>query len=171
MGIGALAGAEGAVIDDVAISSSSELEEPSASMMVCKWPGTKGAASARKRCPDRVTPSDGRWVARTSVAESRGEDATEGATGRGGSTVMLSGVAGGDATVGAAVGCVADTALVLITCALYRKGLGAIVPAVGEDCSGALSARSGLMGRHSSSKVTERLEITVLVEGKYTIHA
>ena len=152
-------------MDDAAISSSTELEEPSASMMVCKWPGTKGAASARKRCLDRVTPSDGSWVARISAAESREEDATGGAAGRGGSTVMLRGVAGGDATVGAAVGCVADTALVLITGALYRKGSGAIVLAAGKDCSGALSARNGLMGRHSSSKVTERLEITVLVEG------
>ncbi len=112
MGVGALAGAEGVVVDDAAMSSSSsELEEPSASMMVCKWPGTKGAASARNRCPERVVPSDGSWVARTSAEESREEDATGGAAGRGGSTVMLKGVAGGDDTGSAAVGCGADTEL------------------------------------------------------------
>ena len=94
MGIGALAGAEGVVVDDAAMSSSSssELEESSASMMVCKWPGTKGVASARNRCPERVVPSDGSWVARTSAEESREEDATGDAAGRGGSIVMLKGV-------------------------------------------------------------------------------
>ncbi len=165
MGIGALARAEGVVVDDAAMSSSSsELDESSASMMVCRWPATKGVASARKRCPERVMPSDGNWVARTSVEESREEDATGGATGRGGSTVMLRGVSGCDATGGTGVGCGADIELEVVTGALYRKGSGAIVPAAVVDCSGALSARRGLMGRHSSSKVTERLEMTILVE-------
>ena len=154
------------MVDDAAMSSSSsELDESSASMIVCKWHGTKGASSARNRCPERVVPSDGSWVARISAAESREEDATGGAAGRGGSTVMLRGVSGCGATGSAAFDCGAATVLELVTGSLYRKGSGAIVPATGEDCSGALSARSGLMGRHSSSKVTERLEITVMVEG------
>ena len=78
---------------------------------------------------------------------------------------MLSGVEGDDVAGGAAVGCVEVTALVWITGALNKKGSGATVPVTGVDGSGTLSARRGLMGRHSSSKVTERLEITVLVEG------
>ena len=166
MGIGALAGAEGVAVDDAATSSSSsELDESSASMMVWRCPGTKGATSARKRCPERVMPSGGSWVARTSPEKSRDGYATEGATGRGGSTVTLKGVSVGDDTGSAADGCGAVIELGSVTGVLYRKGSGVIVPVVGEDCNGALSARSGLMGRHSSSKVTERLEITVLVEG------
>ena len=110
-------------------------------------------------------PSDGNWVAWTSAEESREGDATEGAAGRGGSNVTLKDVSSDDDMGSATDGCGAVTGLGAVTGALYKKGSDAIMPTAGEDCSGALSARSGLMGRHSSSKVTERLEMTVLVEG------
>ena len=78
---------------------------------------------------------------------------------------MLTGGYGAWGTVGA------DGEWEAATVALYRKASAGMAVAAGEICVAPLSARSGLMGRHSSSKVTERLEITVRVAGKYTIQA
>ncbi len=77
-------------------SSSSELDESTASRMVAKCPGTNAGASARNRWPDRVAPVRGRTVARTSHEESRCETAAGGGRGRGGSTVMLTGSVGSE---------------------------------------------------------------------------
>ena len=62
-------------------------------------------------------------------------------------------------------GCVGCNAALGEGLALERKGPAVPIGAVGVDGGGALSARSGLTGRHSSSKVTERLEMTVRVAG------
>ena len=121
-------------------------------MMVERCPGTNGGASARKRWPDRVVPERGRTVARTSDAESRGELVTDGGTGRGESTVMRS-------------GSVDRRSAVAVGLALERKGSGCEGKAADSVGRGALSARKGLTGLHSSSKVTERLEMTVRVSG------
>ena len=121
-------------------------------MMVERCPGTNGGASARKRWPDRVVPERGRTVARTSDAESKGELVTDGGTGRGESTVMRSGFVG-------------RRSAVVEGLALERKGPGCGRTSANAVGRGALSARKGLTGLHSSSKVTERLEMTVLVSG------
>ena len=121
-------------------------------MMVERCPGTNGGASARNRWPDRVVPVRGRTVARTSDVESSGGLVTDGVTGRGGSTMMRS-------------GSVSRRAAVVEGLALERKGSGGGVRSADAAVGGALSARKGLTGRHSSSKVTERLEMTVRVSG------
>ena len=121
-------------------------------MMVERCPGTNGGASARNRWPDRVVPVRGRTVARTSDAESSGELVTDGGTGRGESTVMRSGSVG-------------RRSAVVEGLALERKGPGGGGTSADAVGRGALSARKGLTGRHSSSKVTERLEMTVRVSG------
>ena len=121
-------------------------------MMVARCPGTNGGASARNWRPERVAPVSGRTVARTSAVESSGGLDTDGVTGRGGSTVMCSGAVGGNAALVEGL-------------AFERKGPGEPGVAVDVTAGGALSARSGLTGRHSSSKVTERLEMTVRVAG------
>ncbi len=108
-------------------------------------------------------PEKGSWMARASSGALRAAEATVGAAGRGGRTAMLTGGSGAWGTVCAAGEWEAATV------ALYRKASDGSAVAAGEVCVAPLSARSGLMGRHSSSKVTERLEITVLVAGKYTI--
>ncbi len=91
-------------------------------------------------------------MARTSAVESSGGLDTDGVTGRGGSKVMRSGAVGGNAAL-------------IDGLAFERKGSGESVIAAEVAAGGALSARSGLTGRHSSSKVTERLEMTVRVAG------
>ena len=78
---------------------------------------------------------------------------------------MLSGDCCGEITVDAPLDRAGDIVVMSATDALYRKGSGEIGLTAGEDGSGAFNARSGLMGLHSSSKVTERLEMTVLVSG------
>ncbi len=133
-------------------SSSSELDESSASRIVAKVLGTNARASVRNWCPERVVPVGGRTVARTSDVESSGGLVTDGVTGRGGSTVMRSGAVGSKAAVVEGL-------------ALERKGSGGGVRSADAAVGGALSARKGLTGRHSSSKVTERLEMTVRVAG------
>ena len=134
------------------VSSSSELDESSASRMVASVLGTNAGASARNRCPERVAPVMGRTVARTSDVESSGGLVTDGVTGRGGSTVTRSGSVG-------------SRAAVVEGLALERKGSAGGAKSAVAAVGGALSARKGLTGRHSSSKVTERLEMTVLVAG------
>ena len=78
---------------------------------------------------------------------------------------MLKGVSADEDSGGAAGECGTDTEMGSVTGALYKKGSVGTAPADGEDCGAELSARRGLMGRHSSSKVTERLEMTVLDAG------
>ncbi len=133
-------------------SSSSELDESSASRMVARVLGTNAGASARNWCPERVAPVMGRTVARTSDVESSGGLVTDVVTGRGGSTVTRSGSVGSGAAV-------------VDGLALERKGSAGGVRSAVAAVVGALSARKGLTGRHSSSKVTERLEMTVRVFG------
>ena len=94
----------------------------------------------------------GRTVARASDAESSDGPGADVVTGRGGSTVTLTGSVGREAAV-------------VDGMALERKGSAGGVRAAVAAVGGALSARKGLTGRHSSSKVTERLEMTVLVAG------
>ena len=96
----------------------------------------------------------GRTVARTSNAESSGGPVTDVVTGRGGSTVTVTGSVGSR-----------DGMAVVDGMALERKGSAGGAKSAVADVGGALSARKGLTGRHSSSKVTERLEMTVLVAG------
>ncbi len=104
-------------------------------------------------------------MARTSSEKPRDGDAIGGAAGRGGSTITLRGIPGDDDTGDAADDCGTVTEMGSVTTDLYKKGSDDTVTAAGEDCGGELSARSGLMGRHSSSKVTDRLEMTVLDAG------
>ena len=111
-------------------------------------------ASARNRWPERVAPVMGRTVARTSDAESSGGPVTDVVTGRGGSTVTLTGSVGSR-----------DGMAVVDGMALDRKGSEGVATSAVAAAGGALSARKGLTGRHSSSKVTERLEMTVRVAG------
>ena len=94
----------------------------------------------------------GRTVARASGAESSDGPGAAVDTGRGGSTVTLTGSVGSEAAV-------------VIGMAFDRKGSVGVAPSAVAAAGGALSARKGLTGRHSSSKVTERLEMTVLVAG------
>ncbi len=54
-------------------------------------------------------------------------------------------------------------------CLNMKGSLSSTVAPPREDV-GMIVERRGLRVRHSSSKVTERLDRTVLVEGKYTIH-
>ena len=111
--------------------------------------GTKGDASARKRCPERVTADAGSVRSPCSGAV---EDDNEGATGCGGRTVEW--------------GVVVIT-WPFITGALYKKGSRSTTAAPpGLGCRSSEKGRVGLRDRHSSSKVTERLERTVLVDGK-----
>ncbi len=104
-------------------------------------------------------------MARASSGKLRDGDATKGAAGRGGSTEMLKGGSASDVTGCAAGDCGTDTVMGSVTVALYRDGSAGTAPAAEEDCGAEVSARRGLTGRHSSSKVTERLEITVLDAG------
>ena len=134
------------------VSSSSELDESSASRMVARVLGTNAGASARNRCPERVAPVMGRTVARASDAESSDGPGAAVVTGRGGSTVTLTGAVGSGVAV-------------VVVVALDRKGSAGVATSAVAAAGGALSARKGLTGRHSSSKVTERLEMTVLVAG------
>ena len=99
-------------------------------------------------------PVMGRTVARTSYAESSDGPVADVVTGRGGSTVTLTGSVGSR-----------DGMAVVDGMALERKGSTGGVTSAVDAVGGALSARKGLTGRHSSSKVTERLEMTVLVAG------
>ena len=104
-------------------------------------------------------------MARASSGALRDEEATAGAVGRGGSTEMLTGGVGEGSTEGAACEEVAGNGVSSVTAALYRKASAGSAPVAVEEWGAELSARSGLMGRHSSSNVTERLEMTVLVAG------
>ena len=120
--------------------------------------GIKGDASARKRCPERVTTGAGSMRVPGSLAV--GSDSV-GATGRGGRT--------GDYRTGhySIMGFKGFQCSPMFIGGLNKKGsrsTGAAPPGLG--CRSSEKGRDGLRDRHSSSNVTERLERTVLVAGK-----
>ena len=112
--------------------------------------GTNGDASARKRCPERVTIGAGEGITVPSSCAVE-LDGSVGATGRGGRTMECS--------------TVVVTEFVLAGC-LNKNGSRSSETTLLEPAGSSGNGREGLSGRHSSSKVIERLERTVRVAGK-----